>query len=53
MGGIQAAGVGHGNEFLMMASAKGIFLSAFGLLLRMLGAVSCFFISTGFKGLIT
>lgn len=54
LGGSQAADVGHGNGFLMMASAKGNGLSAFGLLLRLIaGAVSCLFMSTGFKGLIT
>lgn len=53
---IQAAGFGHGKEFLIMANAKVLF-DAFGLLLRLIaGAVSCIevvFMSTGFKGLIT
>lgn len=53
---IHAAGLGHRNGFLIMASVKGL-LDAFCLLLRLIaGAVSCIevvFMSTGFKGLIT
>lgn len=53
---IQAAGLGHGKGFRIMASAK-VLLDAFDLLLRLIaGAVSCIevvFMSTGFKGLIT
>lgn len=53
---IQAAGLGHGKGFRIMASAK-VLLGAFDLLLRLIaGAVSCIevvFMSTGFKGLIT
>lgn len=51
---IHAAGLGHGNGFLIMAASAKVVLNAFGLLLRFIaGAFSCLFISTGFKGLIT